>query len=310
MNRSASDLIARRNAKTIFADIVVQKKNVEEGRQLRLTYINNYSAGILPNYEIGSVDTTQAELNNYLQNNTTAPTPSPPALETGSMYFDGSDSSYLEFVNADAFALNVIGSGQFNFTIEWFQYMINENDFPRIFSVGTYGDVRFAVSIETGTIYLWGTQNNTLVQEYIELYNNFDSFNEWVHMALTREGTALRFYINGQKVYEDLNSTIYLNTYAGAVIPNMLTPFVIGNELVKTQISAFKGYITNFHYVRGNARYTGNSFIVPTEPLTPITGTRLLLLSSTSTNIVKDSSSGNRPVTNTGVSWNTLNPFT
>jgi hypothetical protein len=66
MNRSASDLIARLNSRTIYADIVVQKKNTEEGRLLRPTYINDYSAGILANYAEGSTETTVQEFNRYI----------------------------------------------------------------------------------------------------------------------------------------------------------------------------------------------------------------------------------------------------
>ncbi len=77
MNRSASDLIARRNAKTIFADIVTQKKNVEEGGQLRVNYITDNTSGILiTGVAVGAVDTTVAEFDRYV-----APfqAPAPPA---------------------------------------------------------------------------------------------------------------------------------------------------------------------------------------------------------------------------------------
>ncbi len=67
MNRSASDLIGRLNAKTIFADIVVQKKNVEEGRQLRVNYITDKSASILTTgVAVGATDTTVAEFDRYV----------------------------------------------------------------------------------------------------------------------------------------------------------------------------------------------------------------------------------------------------
>ena len=62
MSRSASDLIARLNSRTIYADIVVQKKNAEEGRLLRPSYINDFSAGILANYVKGSVNNKYEKL--------------------------------------------------------------------------------------------------------------------------------------------------------------------------------------------------------------------------------------------------------
>ena len=66
MNRSASTRIERLNNRTIFADIVVQKKNVKDGRLLRPIYVTDYSAGVLTEYATGAVETTPAELESYI----------------------------------------------------------------------------------------------------------------------------------------------------------------------------------------------------------------------------------------------------
>jgi hypothetical protein len=71
----------------------------------------------------------------------------------------------------------------------------------------------------------------------------------------------------------------------------------------------FNGYISNFRVVKGTAVYT-SAFTVPTNPLTAISGTQLLLNTTNDVNFLKDSSTNNLTIINNGaVTSNTLNPF-
>jgi hypothetical protein len=54
--------------------------------------------------------------------------------------------------------------------------------------------------------------------------------------------------------------------------------------------------------------YTSN-FTRPTAPLTAVSGTKLLLLASTSGTATTDSSGLGKSVTNNGTTWSALNPF-
>jgi hypothetical protein len=67
--------------------------------------------------------------------------------------------------------------------------------------------------------------------------------------------------------------------------------------------------MTNLRVVIGTGVYTG-TFTPPTRPLTAITGTKLLLKTSNDANFLKDSSTNNFTITNTGsVTSQSLSPF-
>jgi hypothetical protein len=67
--------------------------------------------------------------------------------------------------------------------------------------------------------------------------------------------------------------------------------------------------MTNLRVVIGTGVYTG-TFTPPTQPLTAITGTQLLLKTSNDANFLKDSSTNNFTITNTGsVTSQSLSPF-
>jgi hypothetical protein len=68
------------------------------------------------------------------------------------------------------------------------------------------------------------------------------------------------------------------------------------------------GLVTNFRIVKGTAVYTSD-FTVPTEPLTSIANTSLLL-SFYPAGIGRDSSPFNHTITLNGATSNTATPFT
>jgi hypothetical protein len=90
--------------------------------------------------------------------------------------------------------------------------------------------------------------------------------NQWYHVAITRSGTSLLLFVNGQQEASYSSSaTINLNT--------TLT------KLASYWGGDLNGYISNARVVKGTAVYTAN-FTPPTAPLTAIANTSLLTCQS------------------------------
>lgn len=67
-----------------------------------------------------------------------------------SFYFVGDETSYLRIPNSADLLF-----GTEDFTIEWYQYQRDNNPYPRIFQIGSYGGsgTTIGVSIEGGEFY-------------------------------------------------------------------------------------------------------------------------------------------------------------
>ena len=210
----------------------------------------------------------------------------------GSMLFPGTSGSYLSVPNDIDFRFR---TGQF--TIEWFQYMTSQTANPRVFTIGSWNTATIGLSIENisgGRVYFWVNGSAALT------YLITSHLNTWVHMAVTRDASnIIRIFQNGVVKSTGTISADFNNT------TNVLA---IGNET--NPGSPFPGYITNFHWVKGTALYTG-AFTPPTLPITPVADTKLLLKATTLATLLTDSSGLGKTVTNIGggIAWNSLKPF-
>jgi uncharacterized repeat protein (TIGR02059 family) len=181
--------------------------------------------------------------------------------------------------------------GTGDFTIEWWQNQTDTNSWPRVFSMGNY-PAALGVSIESNQFYFWNGG-----AKYIATLSNYK--NRWVHFAISRQGSTLKVFQNGSQIGSNLtDNTDYSTTNA----------LVIGNELTKSASASFGGKITNFHWLKGTAKYTSN-FTPAQAQVVAQSGTNLLLNANTSSTFANDSSTKNKPVSNTGVTWNTDTPF-
>lgn len=204
------------------------------------------------------------------------------------MYFNGTNS-YLTIPNT----LDLrVGTG--DFTVEWYIYYTfkGDNTYPRIFSFGTYPTATFAFSIETG-----GSIINRPSLVMGGSFYNFPNMtasinNKWSHMAITRSGSILRFFLDGV-----VSPTVHIVPYN---MSDSVNPLRIGSESVIDSISLFQGFLTNFRYVNGTALYT-TSFTPPARPFPAVPNTQLLLLAQSPTSLVTDSSGTGKIVTNTNV---------
>ena len=128
------------------------------------------------------------------------------------------------------------------------------------------------------------------------IYVSSENLNDsaWHHIAITREGSNLRHFLDGTLVKTTSNSD--------AVNSN-------GNIYIGAFYNAtqdWQGSISNVRVVKGSAVYT-SSFTVPTSPLTAVTNTKLLTCQS---NRFVDNSASAHTVTPSGnASVSAFGPF-
>jgi hypothetical protein len=167
--------------------------------------------------------------------------------------FTESDNSYLDFAADPSWAL-----GTDDFTIEWFQKQTTTSGFQRVFTVDDFADIDIGSSVENGTFYYWANSN---VRYYSPLSTVQDT---WYHWAIVRQDGITKVYRDGflrGSSITDTNNII-----------NTTDPLTIGNENIGNRVGndgstgAFKGYITNFRWVKGLCVYTSN-FTKPTSDL-------------------------------------------
>jgi hypothetical protein len=89
----------------------------------------------------------------------------------------------------------------------------------------------------------------------------------WHHIAITREGTNLRHFLDGALVKTTTNSETI----------NADSALYIGAS--STNSEDWDGHISNVRVVKGTAVYT-SAFTTPTAPLTAVTNTKLLTCQS------------------------------
>lgn len=213
-----------------------------------------------------------------------------------SNYFDGS-TGYLSM--ASNAALN-FGTG--DATVEfWFNGNTASLSYPGIFSSIDYNSAGSA-SIR---------YNNTGYANKVFMYINTGgdpvisststiAFGVWAHIAIVRQSTSLKLYLNGV-----LDTTVTISSGLGFNLSNGGTRIGRGFD-VDGANGYFTGYLSNLRAVKGTAVYTSN-FTPSTTPLTAISGTSLLTCQS---NRFIDNSSNALAITRTGLpSVQRFNPF-
>jgi hypothetical protein len=168
----------------------------------------------------------------------------------GSGYFDGT-GDYLALASNAAF-----GFGSGDFTMEcWFYKTTNNLD--------VLIDTRVGATSATGmALYV---QSNTLKagNDGERLSGGTVVSNSWNHCAVVRSGNNLYLYLNGTRTASAAFST------AQAVSSSPYIGNSGGNEYTG-------GYLASVRILKGTAQYTGNTYTVPTAPLTNIANTSLL----------------------------------
>ena len=171
----------------------------------------------------------------------------------GSFYGYGISGDYASIAASSDF--DVLSNG--TFTIDFWFYRTN--------SLGTYADyVGIFNGVSAGVLIY---QNGSTFDVYINGSTIFNvthpSLNQWVHVALTRDGTTLRLFLNG---VASGTSTASLGTSN--------YPLNVAGD--STGRLGLEGYVSDVRVIKGTAVYT-SAFTPPTAPSTAITNTEALL---------------------------------
>jgi hypothetical protein len=183
-------------------------------------------------------------------------------------------------------------------TIEWW-HKSNPTQFvsfPRVFGVAGYPTQEIGFSLE-GTYYAW--INGSAVSTGVPVVHNV-----WQHWVMVNSGTTISIYKDGARVSISNRSTYGL-------IDNIADDLFVGKD--QTLNTGFKGLITNFRVVKGEAMYDASqsTITVPTIPLWSNSNTELLLRAVDSGNLITDSSNRNRiSVGSGGNAFSSDTPFT
>jgi len=168
---------------------------------------------------------------------------------TGSILFDGIDDYVISPSNPN---YNFPG----DFTIECWLRILNITDtvYYRIasrgaFQSGTNDWIFVCRPSERAVFFQWGNPNTTIG------VLNVLSANTWHHVAVSRQGSTLRIFIDGVIGNSGTVSNNFTNT----------RPFAIGTNS-SSPSEYFKGYIDDFRITKDIARYTAN-FTPPASAL-------------------------------------------
>ncbi len=219
-----------------------------------------------------------------------------------SPYFDGSASSGIQTADHADFA---VGSG--SFTYECWAYGDEDQGvyrelFGQADSSGSQASIGISLQINTSNqpvgmlFYNDGAANAHIVMTSSTAMVD----NKWNHIAFVRNGTSLVLYLNG--------TSVATATSSESANDGVTCKFAVG-RLGESASNTFKGWISNFRFVKGTAVYTGN-FTPSTSPLTAITNTKLLCCQdSTATT---DNSGTSKTLTLTAANTYTqqMSPFT
>lgn len=171
----------------------------------------------------------------------------------GSGYFDGSGDNLAVASNA------AFGFGTGNFTIEFWTYVQSTTNDPYWLDGRSTSTANEAVPV----IYINSGNYEYYVSGAARINGGAVPLNQWVHVAVVRNGATTTLYSNGTSVGTWSDSTNYATT-----------ALVIGQRK-DTANQSLTGYIADFRIVKGTAVYTA-AFTPPTAPLTAISGTSLL----------------------------------
>jgi len=220
-------------------------------------------------------------------------TPEPGILAT-SLLFETSNDRVGYAADADW----ILGTS--DYTVEWFQWQTNNDGPQRSFSVGRWPTSPFALELSVGGGLLW---RNSSYINYTNPNGGTTLLNQWNHYAISRNYTLglIAMWINGERVVTQIDSL----DYGGSGLP-----LTIGHEDISNG-GDFQGYITNFHWVKGAAKYdvTSATITPPTAPITALPETKLLLNVADEFNKFTDSGPIGKSYNVANVSWSPYGPF-
>jgi hypothetical protein len=175
-----------------------------------------------------------------------------PAVNGGSGYFSAT-ADYASIAASSDF--DVLSNG--TFTIDFWFY--------RTDALGLYADyVGIFNGVSSGVLlYQYSTGFHVYINGSTVFNVTHPALNQWVHVALTRDGTTLRLALNG-----------VLQASSTASLGTSNYPLNVAGD--STGRAGLQGYISDVRVVKGTRVYASN-FTPPTAPSTAITNTEALL---------------------------------
>ena len=232
---------------------------------------SNYTSALITS--VGSNGSTNSTVtdgstNNHtvtVNGNASSQTFSPYRSGGYSYYFDGDGTDYFEITSPTA-ALD-FGTG--DFTVELWIWQesygtllvdnrptsVNGDQYWGVFSIETNGNIKLNTNNITRVI----TTSTPVIE------------GSWNHIALQRNSGTLEIYVNGTR---EATAT-YTGTFESSHWRLFKNAFSAGGIA-----DGSGGYIRDFRVVKGTAVYSGTTYDVPTETLTNISGTSLLLFTT------------------------------
>ena len=168
---------------------------------------------------------------------------------TASLLLDG-DSDYISTPDHADFD---VGSG--DFTIDFwvrFNGIPGQSETITFFSQRTATSENFSMALFFNSTLKWYFRYSTDGSSYTNiegLTTHTPSLNTWYHVACVRNGSNFDIYIDGQKqTTKTISGTIY----------NSSAVFMIGAATPGAPVAFFNGWIDEFRFSKGIARWTAN----------------------------------------------------
>ena len=182
------------------------------------------------------------------------------AFHGASVYFDGTGDS-LSIPNSTEHDLPG------DFTIECWAYFNDVSSDMGIMDKWYTGYEAWDLRYNAGSVndFSFFGSDNGANGTYTAFTFGTPVINQWYHLAVSRTGSTISTYVNGNRTNTTTNSNTLTASY----------PTAIGAD-------GLNGYLTDARIVKGTALYTGTTYTVPTAPLTAITNTKFLLNPETS----------------------------
>lgn len=129
-----------------------------------------------------------------------------------------------------------------SWTIEWWSKKLSPqtSTHPRIFSMGYDATALIGYSNESGGDFIWTNGANG-----VGMMTVGSTVNTWIHWAIVSDGTNLTFYKDGQQLAQAARS-------GGPIVTTDV--MYLGSD----GYSMWKGMISDFHVIKGAAKYTSN----------------------------------------------------
>ena len=205
-----------------------------------------------------------------------------PSLHGGSAYFDGT-GDYLTIANSTTQQL------MYNFTIECWVYLISATT-SYFFSMGQTGIGQLGIAIFASAAD-WRMQIGTATAVTTVINTATIKLNQWYHVAVSRNNTTIRMYVNGLPLTTTATVSATLTGIAGSGIA--IGAFYNGSFTAAAACYVSDVRITQSSSITNPPLYTA-AFLPPSAPLTSISTSNyatMLLANFTNGGIVDSHSS-------------------